>query len=117
MVDYLSNGRPEYESDYNNPYSAVGSDWFWMDLSIDKYFTFSKFKFIVTLEINNILNKLNAAIINPVTGRAYQYGDPVPNSYNDPLYPDVQAPLSPYPTNPARYLSPRQIRFGISLQY
>ena len=117
LTGYLSNGRPEYETDYNNPYSAVGSDWFWIDLSIDKYFTFNKIKLILTLEINNLLNRLNAAIINPVTGKAYQYGDPTPNSYNDPLYPDVQAPLSPYPLNPARYLSPRQIRFGISFQY
>jgi hypothetical protein len=88
-----------------------------MDLSIDKYFKLGKFKFTVSLEVSNLLNNKNAAIINPVTGRAYEYGDPTPNSYNDPLYPDVQAPLSPFPFNPARYLAPRNIRLGISIQY
>jgi hypothetical protein len=62
------------------------------------------------------LNNKNAAIINPITGRAYEYGDPTPNSWNDPLYPDLQAPLDPYPYNPSRYLAPRQILFGFSLK-
>jgi hypothetical protein len=63
------------------------------------------------------LNWKNSAIINPVTGKAYEYGDPTPNGYNDPLYPDVQAPLSPFPYNPSRYLAPRQLRFGLAFQY
>lgn len=117
LIGYLQNGRPEYESDRNNPYSKIAADWFWIDLSLEKYFKFSKFRFTVSLEITNLLNNKNAAIINPVTGRAYEYGDPTPNSYNDPLFPDVQAPLSPYPFNPSRYLAPRNIKFGISLQY
>ena len=65
----------------------------------------------------NLLNSKNSTIINPVTGRAYEYGDPTPNYYNDPLYPDLQAPLDPFPYNPARYLSPRQILFGISMKF
>jgi outer membrane receptor protein involved in Fe transport len=117
LVGTLENGRPEYEADIDNPLSKIGSDWFWMDFAIDKYFRLSAFKLTLSFEVTNILNNKNAAIINPVTGRAYQFGDPTPNSYNDPLYPDVQAPLSPYPFNPARFLSPRQIRFGISFQY
>jgi len=43
-------------------------------------------------------------------------GDPTPNSWNDPLYPDLQAPLDPFPFNPARYLAPRQIKFGFTLK-
>ncbi len=118
LVGYLTNGRPEYTSDVNNPYSKIGSDWFWVDLSFEKYFKIAgNFKLSVSLEINNLFNRKNAAIINPVTGKAYEYGDPTPNTYDDPLYPDLQAPLSPYPLNPARYLNPRQIRFGVSLQY
>lgn len=117
LVGTLPDGRPEYESDIENPLSQLASSWFWMDMSIDKYFRFSKFRFTLSLEISNIFDIKNAAIINPVTGKAYEYGDPTPNSYNDPLYPDLQAPLSPYPFNPARFLSPRQIRFGISFNY
>jgi outer membrane receptor protein involved in Fe transport len=117
LVGYLQNGRPEFESDENNPLGVIASPWFWMDLSIDKYIKFSNFKFIISLEITNLLNSKNAAIINPVTGKAYEYGDPTPNGYNDPLYPDVQAPLSPFPYNPSRYLTPRQIKLGVAFQY
>jgi outer membrane receptor protein involved in Fe transport len=117
LVGYLQNGRPEYESDIDNPLSVIADPWFWIDLSIAKYFKFENAKFIITLEITNLLNGKNPAIINPVTGKAYEYGDPTPNSYNDPLYPDVQAPLSPFPFNPARYLAPRQLKFGLAFQY
>ncbi len=117
LVGYLSDGRPEYESDINNPLSKLAADWFWMDLSIDKYFRFKNMRLTLTFEVTNIFDIKNAAIINPVTGKAYEYGDATPNGWNDPLYPDLQAPLSPYPFNPARYLSPRQLRFGISFQY
>lgn len=117
LVGTLTNGRPEYESDIKNPLSKLGSNWFWMDFSIDKYFKFGKFKGTFTIEISNIFNYKNSTIINPITGKAYEYGDPTPNSYNDPLYPDLQAPINPYPFNPARYLAPRNIRVGISLQY
>ena len=117
LVGTLSNGRPEYESDIENPLSKTGPDWFWMDLSIEKYFRIKSFKLTVSLEVSNIFNNKNSSIINPVTGKAYEYGDATPNSWNDPLYPDLQAPLSPYPYNPARYLTPRQIRFGVSFHY
>jgi outer membrane receptor protein involved in Fe transport len=117
LIGYLSNGRPEYETDENNILSKLAEDWFWIDLSLEKYFKLSKFKLVLSLEVLNLLNRQNATIINPVTGKAYQYGDPTPNGYNDPLYPDVQAPLSPYPLNPSRFLTPRQLRFGISFQY
>ena len=117
FVGYLQNGRPEYEADVENPLSALATPWFWIDLSIEKYINLGNAKFILSLEISNLLDTKNSTIINPVTGKAYEYGDPTPNSYNDPLYPDVQAPLSPFPYNPARYVSPRQIRFGIGFQY
>lgn len=71
---------------------------------------------IFSLKIMNLFNNKNSSIINPVTGRAYEFGDPTPNSFNDPLYPDLQAPISPYPFNPARFSAPRQIMFGISLK-
>jgi outer membrane receptor protein involved in Fe transport len=117
LVGTLSDGRPEYESDIDNPLSQLGSNWFWIDLGIDKYFRFKNMRLTLTFEVTNIFDFQNAAIINPVTGKAYEYGDATPNSWNDPMYPDLQAPLSPYPYNPARYLAPRQMRFGISFQY
>jgi outer membrane receptor protein involved in Fe transport len=117
LIGTLLNGRPEYEADIENPLSKTASDWFWIDLGVEKYFRISKLRLTLSLEITNLFDNKNAAIINPVTGRAYEYGDPTPNSWNDPLYPDLQAPLTPYPFNASRYLSPRQIRFGVSFQY
>ncbi|MCZ7611281.1 MAG: TonB-dependent receptor [Ignavibacterium sp.] len=110
-------GRPEYESSRYDRYSKIGNDWFWIDLNFEKYFSIGQLKFSVILEINNLLDTKNSAIINPVTGKAYEYGDPTPISWNDPLYPDLQAPISAYPFNPARYLTRRNIKFGVSLKF
>ena len=69
------------------------------------------------MEINNLLDTKNSAIINPVTGKAYEYGDNVPSIWNDPRYPDLQAPISTYPFNPARYLTRRNMKVGVSLRF
>ena len=73
--------------------------------------------FSIFVEVNNLLDNNNSTIINPVTGRAYEYGDNVPSSWNDPRYPDVQAPITAFPDNPARYLTKRNIKFGLSLRF
>ncbi len=111
------NGRPEYIRDRKNVFSKVGDDWFWIDLNLEKYIELGALRFSVFMEINNLLDTKNSAIINPVTGKAYEYGDPTPSSWNDPLYPDLQAPVSPFPFNPARYLTRRNIKFGISFKF
>jgi hypothetical protein len=110
-------GRAEYETDFDNRYSEIGDNWFWVDLNFEKYFQLMNLNFSVFVEVNNLLDRQNSAIINPVTGRAYEYGDDVPGSFNDPRYPDVQAPITPYPYNPARYLTRRNIKFGVSLRF
>lgn len=114
---YLTNGRPEYESLRNQRNSELGDSWFWIDLNFEKYFEFADFRFSVFMEVNNLLDTKNSAIVNPVTGEAYEYGDATPLSWNDPMYPDLQAPLDPYPYNPARYLTRRNIKFGVSLKF
>lgn len=112
----LENGRPEYTPDYNNINGKVGDNWFYVDLNIDKYIEVFSLDCILSLTVKNLFNNKNSAILNPVTGRAYEYGDPTPNFWNDPLFPDLQAPIDPYPYNPARYTAPRQILFGISFK-
>ncbi|MBS1550992.1 MAG: TonB-dependent receptor [Bacteroidetes bacterium] len=112
----LENGRPEFTSDLNNINGEVGENWFWIDLDLDKYINIGSMQMVVGISVNNLFNMKNSTIINPVTGKAYEYADPTPNYYNDPLYPDLQAPITPYPYNPARYLTPRNIKFGISLK-
>ena len=75
---------------------------------------------MLSLEVQNVLNRQNSQIINPVTGRAYEYGDgtqyPSP-SVNDPVYPDLSYPVTPYPYNPARYLTPRTFKLGLALNF
>ncbi len=110
-------GRAEYEYVLDSRYSEVGDNWFWVDLNFEKYFQLMNLKFSVFVEVNNLLDTKNSAIINPVTGKAYEYGDDVPASWNDPRYPDLQAPISAYPYNPARYLTRRNIKFGVSLRF
>ncbi|MCU7499029.1 MAG: TonB-dependent receptor [Ignavibacteria bacterium] len=114
---YAQDGKPEYRTDISNRYGMIAKDWYWVDLNVEKCFTLAGLKMSVFMEVNNLLDTKNSAIINPVTGRAYEYGDPVPNSWNDPRYPDLQAPLNPYPDNPARYLTRRNIKFGLSLKF
>jgi outer membrane receptor protein involved in Fe transport len=115
--NYLSDGRPEYVASRKDLYSKIGKDWTWVDLNFEKYFQINKLKFSVFVEINNLFDTKNSAIINPVTGKAYEYGDPLQSSSNDPKYPDLQSPISPYPLNPARYLTVRNIKVGVSLKF
>lgn len=114
---YDTQGRGEYEFLRSDRNSQIGQDWFWVDLNIEKYVTISDLKFSIFLEVNNVLDFKNSAIINPVTGEAYELGDNIPNTWNDPRFPDLQSPISPYPVNPARYLTRRNIKFGVSLRF
>jgi outer membrane receptor protein involved in Fe transport len=113
----FDSGRPKYEADEKNPYSKLGSAWWNTDIKFTKDFYFGKRQTIgLSLEVKNLFNNKNAAIINPVTGDAYEYGDQLPADYRDPQYPDPQDNGQP-PFNPARYLTPRQLLAGISWQF
>jgi outer membrane receptor protein involved in Fe transport len=116
-IGTLSNGRPDYVSDALNPNSVIGQNWFWVDMNIEKYFKLSGLDFTFSIEVKNLLDNKNSAIIDPVTGRAYETGDPTPVSWNDPLYPQLQAPVPAYPYNPARYLAGRNVQFGLSMRF
>ena len=110
-------GRPIYELDDQNPFSKLGAPWYITDLKITKDFLLSRNSNIgISLDIKNIFNNKNAAIINSVTGRAYENGDNLVSSFRDPNYPDPQDNGIP-PFNPARYLNPRQISLGLNWQF
>ncbi|HZY09717.1 MAG TPA: hypothetical protein VFF29_01040, partial [Bacteroidota bacterium] len=113
-------GRSSYIPDYQNPLSELGDPWFYINLNFEKYFDVGVGKLTVSLEIQNLLDRKNSQILNPVTGRAYEYGDPTqyPSPYvNDPLYPDLTYPVEPYPYNPARYLNPRTFKLGLAFSF
>lgn len=107
-------GRKEYEFIRNERFGKIGDAWFYIDVNFEKYFRLGRTTFSFFVEINNILDWKNPTIINPVTGSGYEYGDDVPSSWNDPRFPDLQAPISPFPLNPARYLTRRNIKLGVS---
>ncbi len=112
-----SNGRPIYDLDRSNLLGRIGADWFWIDMNFEKNFTIGGMGFTFSIQLKNLLDNKNSAIIDPITGRAYEYGDPTPTSWNDPLYPQLQAPIRPYPYDPARYLAPRNMIVGLSMKF
>lgn len=113
---YASNGEPLYAPDLNNQYSKLASNWFWMDFNFEKYMTLAGVEMTLMVEVENVFNNMNSDIINPVTGRAYELGDPTPSTWNNPLYPELTAPIDPYPFDQSRYLTPRNIKVGISVK-
>ncbi|MBI4536254.1 MAG: TonB-dependent receptor [Ignavibacteriae bacterium] len=124
LVSYNSTtGRPEYFSDRENLNEEVGANWFYIDLTFEKFFDLGFGKLIARIEIENLLDNQNTQIVNPITGTAYEYetsdGKPTrtPNSWNDPHYPQLTGDISPFPYNPARYLSPRTVRLSLAFRF
>ncbi len=107
-------GRPVYEFDETRRNLGIGTPWRWVDLRLTR--SFFKDRLSCFVEVRNLFSHKNAAIINPVTGRAYEYPDDVPITWRDPKYP---SPLDsgPPPTDPARYLPPRQIFIGLNWSF
>lgn len=114
-VDEL--GRTKYELIPNSQFTKIGSSWFWTDLSITRDFViYRKVKCFFSVEIKNLFNNKNSQIVNPVTGTGYRNGDALPYEQRDPRFTDPNTSGLP-PTNPARYLQPRQIIYGIGFNF
>ena len=113
-------GRPIYiqNTNPNAQWSKIGSPWFWADFTFSKWWKIKKNTLGFNLQISNIFNNQNAAIINPVTGKAYRMGDNVPDSWVDPRYIDPRLGTpGPPPTNPARFLEQRHIMLGLNYKF
>ncbi len=127
--------RPIYErdTDPNNRFSEIGEPWVIFDLNFQKWFDFSGVRLNFSMEISNLFNASNAAIINPVTGKAYRTDYPtdqaslielrqdrsfdVPSNVRDPRYVDPRDNSSPSFLNPANFLEQRHIVFGIGINF
>lgn len=118
LASYNELGRPLYEEVTSSNLSEIGRNWHNFDLKIDYRLPLGLGKNGISLsvEIRNLLNAQNSQIVNPVTSRAYEYGDPVPSTWRDPLYNSPDA-TGTDPRNPARYLAPRQILYGIAFRF
>lgn len=110
-------GRQEWITDIERVNEGRGENWFTVDINFEKYFDLGFARLIAAIEVQNLLNNKNSQIINPVTGRAYEYGDPTPLSWNDPVYPQLTGNVSPYPFDPARYREPRTMRLSLALRF
>lgn len=121
--DTLKNGRTVYSGDLDGNgfpdelFARTAEYWAWGNLNFKKWFDIGGSELAFNVEVLNIFNRKNSNIINPVTGRAYELGDPTPTGWNDPLFPDVTAPVSPFPFNPARYRNQRNIKVGINFAW
>lgn len=127
--------RPIYErsNDPSDRFSAVGEPWLIFDFNFEKWFELAGTRLTAKLEITNLLNAQNPAIINPVTGKAYRSDYPsdpqalidlrddrsfdVPANVRDPRYVDPRDNNSPAYLNPANFLEQRHIMFGLSLNF
>ena len=112
-------GRPLYRVLDDQVFEKIGESWLRSDMTISKTVWTNRAKgsgFTFSIEVRNVLNRLNAQIINPITGRAYEVGDDVPNSWRDPRFEGPQERGTPA-NDPSRYLQPRQILYGISFKF
>lgn len=84
--------------------SKIGPMWHRIDLAFTKTFRFSNIKTKFKIQVRNLFNHRNAYYINPITGRAYEVGDPLPprTTERDML-------------NPARYLQGRAVYLGLEV--
>ncbi len=114
-------GRPVYiqVQGAENRYSAIGQNTWWVDLSYKKWWNINKVSVAWTIEITNLLNIKNPVRINPVTGKAWESGDPVPTEWRDPSYLDPRDSRS-YglpPNDPSRYMQQRHFLTGIQVKF
>ena len=100
----------ELEKYDENAYSALAEPWQLCDIKFTKGFTFKNINYSIFCQIENVFNAKIAQIINPVTGRAWEPGDPIPMSWRDDL---TDLPQD----NPARYREPRNIMIGIKVKF
>ncbi|OYD15592.1 hypothetical protein CH333_05305 [candidate division WOR-3 bacterium JGI_Cruoil_03_44_89] len=86
--------------------SGVGPYWSRVDVELKKGFRVFGLGFKLKLEGRNILGRRNVYYVNPVTGRDYRSGDPLPP------YTEEKDML-----NPARYREGRSVKIGLGLNF
>ncbi len=115
-----ASGRPVYEiiSDPEKKYSEISDGSFWLNLTYKKWWLLKETEIAFTIELTNAFNNKNTAIVNPVTGSAWEEGDAVPSEWRDPSFIDPRDPRSfgTPPDNPARYYEQRHLLLGLSFK-
>lgn len=112
-------GRPLYEPIIEEFLAETASNWHNVDLKLGYRLPVKLKKnqgISLSLEIRNLTNAKNAQLVNPITGRAYQFGDDVPLGWRDPRFNGPQE-RGVDPRDPARYLAPTQILYGLEFRF
>lgn len=91
---------------YGDPNSRLGPSWKGTNLRISKGFSVSNARIWLQLWVDNLFNNRNVYYVNPMTGRVYEPGDPLPPGKRPIDY-----------LNPARYRAPRTVYFGIKAEW
>lgn len=106
-------GLQTYTTLPTDRYSQIGEWWFWSDLGARRTIPVGTVRMVLSVKVTNLFDNKNATIINPLTGTAYEAGDPYPSI--DPLNPHpLYTNVNPF--NPARYLPQRHIVAGLSVE-
>lgn len=119
LEGYNDLGRPLYRELNDKYLQSRAKPWYNTDIKINRTFRTSNQNangITVSFEIRNVFNNQNPQIINPITGDAYNTGDDVPNDWRDERYIGPLESGVP-PTNPARYLAPRQLLVGLRFRF
>ncbi len=91
---------------YGDPNSKLGPPWYRTDLRIAKGFPLGPGILWLEVSVRNLFDHRNVYYVNPLTGRAYEPGDPLPPGRRPIDY-----------LNPARYRQPRTIYVGLRAEW
>ncbi len=86
--------------------SAIGPSWFRLDMKVSKRFKIKGISIRPYIFIMNLTNHKNLYYFNPVTGREYRDGDPLP-----------PRSLPVYYKRPDRYVDPFEIVVGVDVSW
>ncbi len=86
--------------------SRLGPPWHRVDVSFRKGFRWLHGSWTLQVSVRNLFNHRNVYYVNPVTGRAYEPGDPLPPRTTPEMM-----------LNPARYREPRSVQIGLSANF
>jgi len=100
------NGDIDYDPETN---SALSDPWNIVDAKLHKNFRHRGWIFNVFLEVENLFDFKRPNQINPLTGAAYEPGDPYPLTWENNLGQVI--------TNPSRYQEPRKVMMGVGVKF
>ena len=86
--------------------SKIGPSWRRVDFYFEKGINLKGIRMTLFVDVYNVFNHKNVYYVNPITGRAYELGDPLPPG---------KRPIDML--NPARYRSPRSVRIGVGVTF